>query len=118
MLEAADDGKLRKALKPQKPPKEKTTAVTLRLYNQGMSPQQIANERKISINTVFTHLTELASEGKVDANGIIAPDRREVIEKIVRMVGTDNGLTPIKSLCPPDMGWEELKFVIASMRKE
>ena len=118
MLEAADDSKLKRALKPQKPPKEKTTAVTLRLYNQGMSPQQIATERKISINTVFTHLTELASEGKVDANGIIAPDRREVIEKIVRMVGTDNGLTPIKNLCPPDMGWEELKFVIASMRKE
>ena len=63
MLEAADDQNLRRALKPQKPPKEKTTEVTLRLFNQGMTPEQIAAERGISPNTVFSHLARRRQGG-------------------------------------------------------
>ena len=115
MLEAADDQKLRRALKPQKPPKEKTTEVTLRLFNQGMTPVQIAAERNISINTVFSHLSELVGEGKVDVVKVVSPEHREAIERIVAKVGTDGGLTPIKTLCPPDVQWEEIRIVLASL---
>ena len=114
MLEAADDSKLRRAMKPQK---EKTTAVTLRLYQQGLTPQQIAKERNISVNTVFTHLLELSQEGKVDISTLISPERAASIEKIVRMVGTDNGLSAIKALCPEDISYEEIRIVLAKMNK-
>ena len=52
----------------------------------------------------------------IDGHGRVV-ERRQKIEKIVRAVGLDNGLTPIKNLCPPDVGWEELKLVIAAMNK-
>lgn len=113
MLEAADDQKLRRALKPQKPPKEKTTEVTLRLFNQGMTPVQIAVERSLSPNTIFSHLAELAGEGKIDVTRVVSPEHREAIERAARQVGTDGGLTPIKELCPPDVQWEELRLVLA-----
>jgi hypothetical protein len=112
MLEAADDTRLRRAMKPKK---EKTTEVTLRLFSQGMTPVQIAAERGISVSTVLSHLVELSGEGKVDVSAIIPPDRRQTIEKIVRMVGTKQGLNPIKKLCPPDVSWEELRIVMAAM---
>ena len=115
MLEAADDQKLRRALKPQKPPKEKTTEVTLRLFNQGMTPVQIAAERGISPNTVFSHLSELVGAGKVDVAKVISPEHREAIERVVTKVGTDGGLNPIKTLCPPDVQWEEIRIVLASL---
>ena len=114
MLEAADDQKLRRALKPQKPPKEKTTEVTLRLFNQGMTPVQIAAERSLSPNTIFSHLAELVGEGKVDVTRVVSPEHREAIEQAVAKVGADGGLTAIKSLCPPDVQWEELRLVLAS----
>jgi hypothetical protein len=114
MLEAADDNKLRRALKPQK---EKTTDVTLRLLNQGMTPQQIAKERGISINTVFSHIATLIEEKKVDIAKILPLERIQAIAKVVNMVGTEGGLTPIKNLCPPDVSWEELRIVIAHIGK-
>ena len=115
MLEAADDQNLRRALKPQKPPKEKTTEVTLRLFNQGMTPEQIAAKRGISPNTVFSHLAELVGEGKVDVAKVITPEHREAILRVVAQVGTEGGLTPIKTLLPPDVQWEEIRIVLASL---
>ena len=115
MLEAADDQNLRRALKPQKPPKEKTTEVTLRLFNQGMTPEQIAAERGISPNTVFSHLAELVGEGKVDVAKVITPEHREAILRVASKVGTEGGLTPIKTLLPPDVQWEEIRIVLASL---
>ena len=114
MLDAADDQNLRRLLKPQK---EKTTEVTLRLFNQGMKPEQIASERSLSIGTVMSHLAQLVGEDRLKIEQVIPVERRQKIEKIVRAVGLDNGLTPIKNLCPPDVGWEELKLVIAAMNK-
>ena len=115
MLEAADDQNLRRALKPQKPPKEKTTEVTLRLFNQGMTPEQIAAERGISPNTVYSHLAELVGEGKVDVAKVITPEHREAILRVASKVGTEGGLTPIKTLLPPDVQWEEIRIVLASL---
>lgn len=111
-LDAADDQALRRLLKPKK---EKTTDITLRLFNQGMSPAQIVAERSISLGTVMSHLATLVEEGRLKIEQVIAPERRQKIEKVVRAVGLDNGLTPIKNLCPPDVGWDELRMVIANM---
>jgi len=114
MLDANDDKILRNLLKPKK---EKTTDVTLRLHKQGRSPIQIATERGISVNTVMNHFSTLIKEDKLKITDIIPEERRLKIEKIVRAVGLDNGLSPVKNLCPPDVGWEELRLIISSMNK-
>ena len=112
MLDAADDQALRRLLKPKK---EKTTEVTFRLFNQGMTKEQIAVERGLTTGTVMSHLASLVGEGRLKIEQVITPERRQKIEKIVRAVGLDNGLTPIKNLCPPDVGWDELHLVINTM---
>ena len=112
MLDAADDQALRRLLKPKK---EKTTEVTFRLFNQGMTKEQIAVERGLTTGTVMSHLVSLVGEGRLKIEQVITPERRQKIEKIVRAVGLDNGLTPIKNLCPPDVGWDELHLVINTM---
>ena len=114
MLDAADDSKLRQALKPKKQPKERTTEVTLRLHKQGMTPVQIAAERGISVNTVLSHFTELVADGKVDVAAIVTQAHRETIEKALSMVGNEQGLTAVKALCPPDVEWEEIRLVMAA----
>ena len=113
MLDAADDQNLRRLLKPQK---EKTTEVTFRLFNQGMSPAQIAAERNIGTATVMSHLATLVREKRISVDAVIPPERRYKIEKVIRAVGLDNGLTPIKNLCPPDVGWDELRMVADTLK--
>ncbi len=110
MLDALDDGKVRRALRPKK---EKTTEVTFRLYNQGKTPQQIAEERGLSVNTIFSHLSELAQEGRVKPEDIVTPEHQQAIRKIISKVGTANGLAAIKALCPPEVSYEEIRIVLA-----
>ncbi len=112
MLDAADDKVVQTLIKPKK---HKTTDITLQLHKQGLSPIQIAAERGININTVMTHFSTLIKEGQLKIADIIPEERRQKIEKVVRAVGLDNGLSPVKNLCPPDVGWEELRLVINSM---
>ena len=112
MLDAADDQALRRLLKPKK---EKTTEVTFRLFSQGMTKEQIATERGLTTGTVMSHLASLVGEGRLKIEQVITPERRQKIEKVVRAVGLDNGTTAIKNLCPPDVGWDELRMVIATM---
>ena len=113
MLDAADDQALRRLLKPQK---EKTTEVTLRLFSQGMTPQQIAQERSVTTATVMGHLATLVEEGRLRIEQVIAPERRRKIEKAVRAVGLESGLASIKNLCPPDVEYNELRMVVKAMK--
>ena len=112
MLDAMDDGKLRRALRPKK---EKTTEVTLRLVNQGLRPEQIAQQRSISISTVFSHLALLAQEGRIRGEALVSPEHLQAIHKVISIVGTANGINPIKALCPPDVSYGEIRLVLCSL---
>ena len=112
MLDAADDQALRRQLKPKK---EKTTEVTLRMFSQGMTKEQIATERGMAANTVMSHLATLVGEGRLKIEQVITTELRQKIEKVAHAVGLENGITPIKNLCPPEVSWDEVKMVINSM---
>jgi ATP-dependent DNA helicase RecQ len=46
------------------PKKVSTTLETYNLYKKGLSPKEIAEKRKVSITTIFSHLSQLRAEGK------------------------------------------------------
>ena len=55
---------------------------TLQLFQQGESPQQIAQRRELSINTIYTHLCSAISAQLVDLNEVIQLDP-ENLEQII-----------------------------------
>ena len=55
---------IRKYKAKAKPMKIPTTMVTFDLYKEGLTPEQIAEKRGIQLMTVFSHLSQLFSEGK------------------------------------------------------
>jgi len=93
--------------------KEKTWVVSLRLYKRGMSPAAIAKERGLTVGTIFGHLARYVGTGEVKLCDIISDEHLEAIRKTIRMVGLDNGTTAIKSLCPPDVSYEEIRLVMS-----
>jgi ATP-dependent DNA helicase RecQ len=55
---------IRKFKNAAKPRKITTTQKTFNLYKNGLNPTEIAEERNLSITTIFSHLSQLYMEGK------------------------------------------------------
>ena len=117
MLDAIDEDDLKpkreRKPKPKKEPKPKTWEVSLQLYSQGMKPDLIAHERNLALGTVLGHLARYVDSGEVDLNDIIPIEHQQAIASAIRKVGTGNGSTPIKMLCPPDVSYDEIRLLLS-----
>ena len=120
LLENMDDNqkstKKRKNKKEPLEPKEKTYDITFRLFNQGLSPKEIAIERCLALSTIYSHLQRFVESNTIPITDIIEPKRIQAINRIINMVGKDAGTTAIKSLCPPDVTYEEIRLVMTSSK--
>ncbi|WP_420150294.1 DNA helicase RecQ [Spirosoma sp.] len=78
-------------------PKGSTQLVTFDLYNEGLTIEQIATERQLTIGSVAGHLVQLSRSGyDIDLASLIDPVERQEIEKAVLAVGLEEGrLKPV-----------------------
>lgn len=124
MLDALDESlatpkrERKKKAQPKKEPKPKTWEVTYQLFRQGMTPAQIATERRLTLGTVFGHLTRFIDSGQVQLADLISADHQRAIERVIRMVGTDQGTTPIKALCPADVTYDEIRLMLTYAQRK
>ena len=123
MLDALDENALKpkRERKPKKPkePKElkpKTWEVSFQLYQQGMNPDLIAKERDLALGTVINHLARYVATGQIPIDNLITPEHHQAIERVIRMVGMEENPSAIKSLCPPDITYHEIKLVLSLMK--
>ena len=123
MLDALgeDDVKSKRQRKPKAPkaPKEvkpKTWEVSFQLYQQGMKPDLIAKSRALTLSTVIGHLVRYVESGEVSFDDLVPIEHQQTIERIVRKIGTDNGSTAIKNLCPSDVTYDEIRLVMQRMQ--
>ena len=122
LLDAMDDGKKRATRQRQpkkaKEPKPKTQEVTLGLFRQGLSPQQIAKERGLTIDTIISHLAKYISSGEVNFDALVSPEHQKAILRIIRMVAPTDSINAIKALCPRDVTFAEIKLMQGRMKIE
>ena len=121
MLDALDENVLKKRKREQKPkvPKEvkpRTWEVSYGLYLQGMKPADIAKERSLTMSTIVGHLARYVPSGKVPLDDLVTPAHQQSIRKVIRMVGTDEATLAIKSLCPPDVSYDEVRLMQEVMK--
>ena len=125
LLDALDEDQLKKrktkapkapkAPKPKKEPKEKTWNITRQLYDQGLTPEAIAQERGLTLGTIMGHLSRFVSTGEISLSDILSKEHHEAILKAVRLIGPDDGRTAIKNLCPPEVTYAEIELVLSTM---
>lgn len=120
LLEAIDEQQIKKShrerkAKTPKPIKEKTWNITYQMYKQGMSPEAIAKERGFTVGTIFGHLARFVSSGDIPLSDLLSPTHHDAILKVIRMVGIAEGRSAIKSLCPPEITFEEINLVLQTM---
>ncbi|QMW01294.1 DNA helicase RecQ [Spirosoma foliorum] len=78
-------------------PKGSTQLVTLDLYNNGYTIDEIAAERQLTTGSVASHLVQLSKSGyDIDLVSLIDPIDRREIEKAIAAVGIEEGrLKPV-----------------------
>ncbi|MCJ0742133.1 helix-turn-helix domain-containing protein [Pedobacter montanisoli] len=108
--------KVKKAQK-VKEPKEDTKAITLRLFKEGKTPTEIAQERKMAKATIEGHLAYFVAQQIINAKEVIAPKKLEEILHVIREHKTIK-LGELKEILPKNIDYAEIKIGIAAYLAE
>ncbi|MBI5305868.1 MAG: RecQ family ATP-dependent DNA helicase [Chloroflexi bacterium] len=94
-----------------------TVARTLALVQQGKLPAEIAQERDLAISTIYGHLEQLVTEGKVLADQLVPADVREQICAGMRE-WNGQWLSDLKARLPAAITYEQIRLVVAAEKKK
>jgi ATP-dependent DNA helicase RecQ len=94
-----------------------TRRLTLDLYNEGRSIEEIARERNLKPRTITGHLAELIEDGEaIDTERLVDTERQKIIYAALQQVG-DDVLKPVKEFLGDEYSYEEIRLVRALMRQ-
>jgi ATP-dependent DNA helicase RecQ len=91
-----------------------TVEYTAQLINEGLTPEQAARQRELTLMTIYGHCAKLIEAGKLDVNRVITKDVKEKIETAIQKVGSTQFLFPIKSHLPDEITYEMIRCVVAT----
>ncbi len=95
-----------------------TRQLTLALFQQGLSIDEIAQRRNMSRGTILTHLAELLESGEpLDMERLIRPERYDVIADALREVGGEL-LKPVKEFLGDEYAYDEIRLVRAAENRK
>jgi len=97
--------------------KEHPAEETLRLLAQGSSFDEIARLRNRRVATVISLVADLVERGSVELHPEwVTQDHRTQIEAAAHRLGHDR-LRPIKESLPSEITWEEIRLIVAHLRR-
>jgi len=95
-----------------KPEKISSTAITFNMYKEGKTIEQIAKERDLTKGTVTTHLAEFVVSGELEIEALVPKAHQQIIRIAIEKAGMENGMKPIKEICPEFISWEEIRIMM------
>ena len=104
--------------KKPKEPKIPTKEITLGLYNQGLSVEQIATERGLTKGTIIGHLTPYVLEGKVGLRALISTTHEKKIRAFMESHPEMTHFGEIKAELGAGYDYYEIKLVHDLMEGE
>ncbi|WP_158961979.1 helix-turn-helix domain-containing protein [Myroides fluvii] len=95
--------------KQKKEKKKSTFAITHELWMEGMRVDAIAQERKLTATTIFSHLAKLIADGKIQLNEVLEQSKIERLQQVFT-ANEGKSLGEIKNASQDEFTWEELKL--------
>lgn len=89
-----------------------TLDVTQRMHLEGLSAEQIAAARGLTVGTIYGHLARLIAAGTIALESVVAADVIRQVRAVIEQVGSDR-LKAIKELLPEAISYGEIACVIA-----
>ena len=98
--------------------KPSPAAETMRLLAEGRTFDEIARIRGRQRSTIVSMVSDLVERGEVEFQpGWVDQEKREWIEKACAQYGLER-LTPLKEALPPEFTFEEIRLVLARLRRQ
>ena len=86
--------------------------ITYRLYQEGKTLKEMAEEREMTSITIQNHLVRCAQEGyEIDWNGFIPAEYEKTIVQTIEQIGAER-LKPIKDALPDEIDYFAIRAVI------
>ncbi len=96
-----------------------TELVTFDLHKAGFSPEKIAEERKLRVTSIYSHLGELIKKGKdINLDNLISPSRQEVILEAIKKTGETNLSKPIYEYLQEQYSYDEIRLMLAWTKRK
>jgi hypothetical protein len=87
-----------------------TYTITLKLHKDGLTPQQIADKRDMSVGTIESHFSKLIKQGDVDIDEIMDKDRIQKLQSFLHDK-LELGSNEIKQQSPFAMSYNEIRWM-------
>ncbi len=101
-----------------KEPKENTKDITIRLYREGKSMPEIAQERNLTLQTIAQHITHFIASGELSVSEFVPEEKQQHIIAAIHRAGKEAGFGVIKEFCPPDISYSDIHMVYSYLKKE
>ena len=109
---------IRKELKVKRT-KGDTVNQTLLLYQSGMSVDNIVAARSLQVTTVYSHLAQSYSEGKIRYwDNLLASDELEMVRNAYIRLGQTDELKPIYELVQGRIDYGKIRFALAVIKRD
>lgn len=95
-----------------------TVTLSGQLLSQGLSPEQIAAQRGLTIGTIYSHLAQLIAQGQVDVNRVVPQELQKQIRAAIEQVGSAGYLAPIKARLPEEIDYAQIRCVVEAWKRE
>lgn len=107
--------KFKSVAKPRKTP---TTQKTFDLYKEGLNPVEIAEDRSLSITTIFSHLSQLYAEGKeVDLEKYVTKETINKVRVAFNKLDQKMELKPIYDTLNEEVSYSEIRLSVTLILK-
>ncbi|NJP09154.1 MAG: DNA helicase RecQ [Leptolyngbyaceae cyanobacterium RU_5_1] len=95
-----------------------TRMLTFKLYQQGLKPFEIAEQRNLRLSTITSHLAELIELGyEIAIDALVPCDRQEKIREAIQAVGAESRRR-IRDYLGEVYGYDEIHLVQAQWQRE
>ncbi|MEK7323866.1 MAG: HRDC domain-containing protein, partial [Chloroflexota bacterium] len=95
-----------------------TVALSGQLLARGLTPEQIAAERGLTVYTIYSHLAALIAAGQVDVNAVVSADIQKQVRSVIETVGSVQQLSALKVHLPETIDYGQIRCVVNAWLRE
>ena len=108
--------KRKRAAIPAAEKKESSAVITLKLFREGKSPSEIAENRGFAQSTIMGHLLSFIPTGEIQADALISPEKIAAILDVITRPEV-SGLKNARELLGDAFSYDEIRAVMLSQKK-
>lgn len=93
-----------------------TFRTSFNMFREGKSVNDIAAERKLSVQTIENHLSAFISSGELSIGDLVSAEKQQAINKAAQAYGTTS-LKTLKENLPEEVSYGDIKIVLTSLNR-